>query len=216
MYQTELACFFVGERDYIQGSQIISQTINWLENLPANKDSDITLIDAKFSAITTKQVIASIQSDLDEQKIGELSVLVNENSITVHLFESSNEVTIRTPDTPPAYDNLVEVDKLNGQANFSSLKGDLNSILCSIIAANKKLHANLSDSVYDIWFTGFRNAEIPSKTAKLPTEGIISFNNMMTMGKGPYQTLSKVTVYDTTDSNNPVIDTFIISFAYKS
>lgn len=208
----KLDCFFVGDRPYIQGSQIIAKCVAALHTL--YEGTEIVLQEAKFVQITENEVFISDTTNDKMDVIGQLELSINESDTVIYINTNKIKVNRRSIESTTFDYSFSEKDQLNGLIEFNTDHANFESLLCVLIAANKKLHNDLSDSTHDIWFTGLRKASIYTSSNKLPSRGSINFKHLMTAGKGSHQTISEVSILDATEKNN--LPQFIISFAYKS
>lgn len=208
----KLDCFFVGDRTYIQGSQIIQKVCeNLTETNPASK---IFLTEAKFTSISDNEIFMSDAQEPSLEKIGFIEFTINETCKLIHIYTNTNRIEKRVEDAPGFKFNFESQDQLNGELKFSTSESSFQLLLCTIIAANKKLHNDLSDSTHDIWFTGIRKAQLNTLDNANAKEGKIILKHMMTVGKSTHQTISEVTIASSSSSTS--FNSFIISFAYKS
>lgn len=206
-----LSSSFVGSRSYIQGSQMLNGAAHVIRDI--YRVEDIRLVDAKYSSITNREVFVGSEEGMMDSLFGSVTFSVDSVDRRFYFYGGENEVEGRVPELGITYRDLVNVSHLSGTAVFEHKKASLDGLLCSIVAANKKIHSTLGENVRDIWFTGLRRASIPVDSVELPCSGEIHFKNLVERGSSQVQTLSQVDVI----SNQQGIEnlTFLISFAYK-
>lgn len=206
----KLESAFVGGRPYIQGSQMVSNSTSFIRR--NNPTKTIVLNQAKFIKTTDKEVFISSTKSLNLTELGSLDYSIDNKNNSFHLY-CNEDIVQRHKDSQDSNIVFLEVDKLNAVVSFNDSATNLDSILRSIISASKKLHSDLSSQTRDVWFTGFRGAEINTDSDMLPKSGRIHFKHLLTIGKEQFQTLSDVWISDDETVND--IPKFKLMFAYK-
>ena len=201
-----------GQRDYVQGSQILSQTASNLSNYGVR-----TLCQATFSKIT---------SCLVEMQVMNRTAALPENAIGTAIFNDNIEEPIRiawleTDRPAPRVDLPLrchweyrkgnDPTSLDAEFMLSSMH-DTNDFLDGLIQTIKLRHSTLSRDVHDIWFTGVRRATIPA--CEFPvSEGILTIRADRIIGKdNVYQSLQNARL---TAANGVIAEAFV-SFSFKS
>jgi hypothetical protein len=212
-----LDIFFRGKRPYIQGSLILSAAAALLCQA-GSKDTghDLTLIKAKFSNITDKGLILSDEASAphaDAALIGDASFRGGDGVKTVYFFEDKTVVPARRDDRGSLLTNLTITEPLNGTASYDILPS-IDELLGAIVEAVKALHQALGKTVYDVWFTGFSGAKLPTTAVDISTTGTLTIKNMMRRGtEEQYQTLFRI---ELNQDNQDAPQSFMLTFAYKT
>jgi len=194
----KLNVFLRGSRSYVQGSQILGRTADWL--FEAGLD-DAILVDAKFSQITSHPIIAfglgDERPDIQGVPIGQARYRRGDDLIEI-LY--ANAATCPAPwigDQASKLESFTDHGDLSGEARVA-LDGTQEGYLAAVIETVKKLHQSLATEVEDIWFTALTGAALPitpndSETASITVAPLLARNH-----DGRKQTFSSVTVADET------------------
>jgi len=190
----KLDVFLRGSRDYVQGSQILGRTADWL--LHAGIGGAV-LFEAKFSRITRHPVIAFRQGQTDpvdaNRLIGKARYRFGDQTFAINYADADGESAPWIDDQPSKLEAFSDNGELHGEARVV-LDGTQEGYLSAVIETVKKLHQSLATNVTDIWFTALSGANLPvvpghSGTAVLSVEPLLARNQ-----EGRKQTLSKITV----------------------
>lgn len=160
-----LSVYLRGSRNYIQGSQILGRTAEWLAN--ERVDPSLVLVAAKFSRITAQGVVATLASN-DEQSsvraatwIGEARYSAAGYSPTVHFHERVGHRAETIADTKTRLQDFIVEGRLMASTSYE-VDGTHESFIGATIESVKRLHASLENNVTDIWFTGLTTAQLPA------------------------------------------------------
>lgn len=206
-----LDVYLRGTRNYVQGSQILGRTSDWLSELD---EGALHLVSAKFSRITERGVIAVLDASDDEiasgKWIGQARYQGADTVKVVHFGDRDGIGALRIADVPSRLTNFRREGRLAGTATAKH-DGSQEAFLASIIETVKRLHADLADDIADIWFTGLAQAQLPlSKSCG--TEVSISISPLLERKQdGRLLTLTRV---ETTKSGT-AIQPFSIGFSCR-
>lgn len=212
----DLPVFFRGKRNYIQGSMILSLAAEKLiaEGIIQDIES-AKLIKAKFNQITDKGVkllVADQHDKKDDIILGEASFSENSNSLKVYFIEDTQNTPPQEEDRSSLIQNFTITEELNGTCVFT-IEPTLDDKLASIVEVVKTLHSDLSNDVYDIWFTGFSGANFPLNSQNISTSGKITVKNVMKKKTPDFiQTLFRITI---DEPESGMSSSFMLTFAYK-
>ena len=217
MSYIDLPVFFRGSRTYIQGSVILSLAAQALIDEGFIKDlGSAKLLKAKFNQISDKGVkLLAPGASLGDNDVvlGEATLKDDSGVLTVQFIEDSDVTPPREDDRPSLIDDYTITEPLNGSCAYA-IDATLDDLLASVVEVVKALHADLSDDVYDIWFTGFSGASFPLDPSHIAKTGSISVRNMMKKNAPDFiQTLFRITMSDE-KSDKP--SAFMLTFAYKT
>ncbi len=191
-------------RNYVQGSQMLGRVS---EKVAA---PDTRLKSAAFRRITDRQVsMLRLDTGVAEPEgaLGTIEYATSESSVRVALLEG--EQLAPEGDLPPN----VTWTKTTGQAALTAdyeLSGvhDLEDFVVAFVQTIKEEHAALNDEIRDIWFTGLRNANLPTDGAFPMNSGTLELRGGRVMGRdGAYQSMQ-------TFSFGPMSGA--VSFSFKS
>lgn len=193
--RSPLDVFYRGERNYIQGSLIISLCAEKLtEMLPAEKHP-VFLREAKFSALINQAVDYSFSAKPEHGGAGTLRFSTGDQDFIATIFAADQPSPPRRPDEVSRIVDLAEGARLCGEAGYRDL-ASFDDAISAVVELNKELHARLSDDLEDIWFAGLRNAELPVAGSPFGASGRITLDLMV---ERPWQdrilTLSQVAVH---------------------
>jgi hypothetical protein len=156
-------------RSYVQGTQMIARASEQLAPASAN------LVGAKFSRLTDRQVFAGVSDESSQAGdcIGSLNFHCPLEQRVILLFEGPQLAPLRQSTAGPKLAALDHDGSLSGTYSFNNAVG-LEGIVEALVQGIKLMHEGISlngqsAQVSDIWFTGMRNFEIPTRS--LPSEG---------------------------------------------
>lgn len=208
MTSQALPVFLRGDRNYIQGTQIVAR----LAERVASEGSRLT--QATFSRITANTVCWLPPG------LGETDQLIGQ----VHFVKDGQEQAYRLLDSgeaAPRMDKAMDVQltlvkapaPLAGQYRFET-PGDLESLLNVMVQAVKALHERLDPGVHDVWFTGMRQFALPVQGWSGPFSGVIDIRHRRLVRRGPqYQSLVEVIV---SGHDGQARQQGVFNFAFKS
>ena len=157
----ELDVFLRGSRSYVQGSQILGRTADWLLQTGLH---GAVLVDAKFSQITDHPVIAFRHADMQPGQagspIGRAVYRLGDEKIDVLYADAKAGLAPRIEDQPTKLSSFLDHGDLRGEARLA-LDGTQEGYLAAVIETVKTLHQSLASEVADIWFTALSGAELP-------------------------------------------------------
>jgi len=209
--QTLDVCFR-GNRTYIQGSLILSLAAETVGELKS-----ATVAKCKFSTITDKGVYLRLENEASQdghELIGEAVFKSDDETVIAYFFEDPDVTPPRQDDRPSLLSKLDRFDKLNGLAAYD-IEPILDDLVAAVVEAVKALHQDISEDVYDIWFTGFSGAKFPVNSVDIASKGEIEIKNVMHRGSPEqYQTLFRVSVRPEGDAKDEFA--FMLTFAYKT
>lgn len=217
MSYIDLPVFFRGSRTYIQGSVILSLAAQVLINEGFIKDlCSAKLLKAKFNQISDKGVVLLSPGAVlgeDDLVLGEATFKDDSGVLTVQFVEDASVTPPREEDRPSLIQDFTITEPLNGSCAYT-IDTTLDDLLASVVEVVKALHADLSDDVYDIWFTGFSGASFSLDPSHIANIGTIAVRNMMKKNAPDFiQTLFRITLSDE-QSDKP--SAFMLTFAYKT
>ena len=202
-----LDVFFRGSRPYIQGSLILSQAAvvaqQWWQAT--------TLSASKFSEIVESSVWVSDEKS-EADSFGEATFSDGQgNNHRMYFFIDSGTPPPRHPDRGSCLTQFETDGDLNTRSEFE-IEPNPDDLLAAIVETTKTAHEKLPGDIRDVWFTGFRGADIPISPERIAPSGAIHLECRMHRGKGQqYQTLFAATV-ESADGEYE----FLLSFAYKN
>ncbi len=212
----DLPVFFRGKRTYIQGSVILSLAAQTMVSEGFIKDlSNAKLVKVKFNQISDKGVkllTPGSTPTVNDIVLGEASFKDGGDVLNIHFIEDTPVTPPRENDRPSLMQNFTIAEPLIGGCDYK-INATLDDLLAAVVEVVKALHADLSDDVYDIWFTGFSGAAYPLDPKAIATRGTIAVRNIMKKNAPDFiQTLFRITLSDE-KSNKP--SAFMLTFAYK-
>lgn len=219
MISQKLDVFLRGDRNYVQGSQVLARSLDLLEAaLPAGSVA-WSLNSAKFEYITRGAVYA-VEGQVDaplSKKIGVATFSRKNQRIKLtYVTDESSPVVHRADKVSP----ILNFTILSGTGALLACRGSVlfdgsaESILEGIIAIVKRLHQSRGPGISDVWFTALKNASIAAHCDRICEEVFIDVEQRVSRLVGDrFQTLSVVTVRSTSEI---VIPEFQISFSYKA
>lgn len=197
--------FLRGERDYVQGTQLIAQAAKCL----AVSGTDAVFQQATFSTITRNDI--KFCTEKGEGSIGSVQFKGQEDRIT--LFVKEDENLARREDVLLSLDLIkIESDEAGAVAYQYTADDDFLGILDVIVQSIKAEHVSQFENAYDIWLTGLRRCNVPVgiQTAGL---GLITLKLMRKMEAiDNMQTLWSVDLHD--DAGTQV--SCVVTFVFKS
>jgi hypothetical protein len=207
----QLDVFLRGNRDYVQGSQILGRTADWL--IQAGHE-EAMLIQAKFSQTTQHPVMAFRRSEAEplaaKDLIGKARYRRDDEMIDIVFANASDGTVPWVGDQPSKREAFTDYGELRGEARIV-LDGTQEGYLAAVIETVKALHQSLATDVTDIWFTALSGAALPlapgqAETAFLKVEPLLTRNHDKRK-----QTLSEVTV----STEDGVVFRFNIAFSCR-
>ncbi len=205
-----------GERDYVQGTQMIARSAEILEECFGIEP---VLYTAAFHKITDHQVaVCTDESDLDEAAaLGDMLFTLDRDR-TAKLF------LIELPQTAPRevvpvgcrYEFIETVGEDLRHAIFQiSEIGGGEDLLVALVQSLKSLHETAFPGASNIWFTGLRDGKIPMGTT---LAGLGSCRLELRIirrlpGRVGWQSMTTATVLDDDDERRAEA---VMSFAFKS
>lgn len=213
----QLKVYLNGDRDYIQGSQILARSAV----LVNNQYPGSCLISAGFSH-TTKHNVMAIISPGNEiinhentgREIGRAQFVCGQTNIPVSFYETGEQankcdllqrVILKPEDNPQTTDNVARFLYSNVRC--------FEDFLDMIVQSAKMHHIRSTSDIYDVWFTGIRGCMIPVMTDDETTSGITDIEIVRSTNKQrQWQTISKIEIRAENGKNHNAA----VSFAYKS
>lgn len=211
--QSPLSVFLRGQRTYVQGSQILGRTGDWLAQLGF---SDATLQSAKFTSVTNRNVLARIGDSAGEvakslNQIGTAKYRAATGPLAVSFFETGDALAPRIADGQSRLSSLEDQGSLSGGSRFST-EGSHEDYLAAVIETVKALHGSLGSRVVDIWFTAITGCDLPVVTGA-PMSGDLKISPILARNlEKRRQTLSRVETV-CSESTGAGIAPFNISFS---
>jgi hypothetical protein len=205
---SNLNVFICGNRDYIQGTQIVARSIDKL------KLASSLLLQCQFKEILRNLVRLSVSDSDRTSSIGE-AIFQDNQGVRRTVYFMKSEVKAACLDEEMKIDWLVRKgDKpLFGIINFKDVK-NIEDALNVMVQGVKYLHSELNNSVYDIWWTGLRGATMSTDWPKSRSSGTIEVTPQRVLRDNKvYQTLLRLKW--TFDSDEPD-QSATISFVVKS
>jgi hypothetical protein len=215
MHQIEV--YLNGDRDYIQGSQILARSAV----LVNNRYPGSCLISAGFNHITKHNVIAIISpgnettnNEKTGHEIGRAQFVCGQINIPVSFYETREQanrcdllqrVILKPVDNPKTTDNIARFV----YSNVHSFEDCLDMIVQSA----KMHHIRSTPDIYDVWFTGIRGCMIPAMPDEDTISGVIDIEIVRSTSKQlQWQTISRIEIR----AENGNVYRAVVSFAYKS
>ncbi len=188
----QLEVYLRGSRTYVQGSQILGRTGEWLQS--GTNTGQLCLIAAKFLKITDCGVVAVANPEIDglaANWIGEARYDGADGVQTVRFQEVGGEPAPRIQDAPSRIKDFTCDGRLAGSATYL-IDGTHESCIAAIIEIVKRLHAHIDRDVQDIWFTGLASVRLPL-SAPYQSEATISVRPLLERAQeGRLLTLSRI------------------------
>jgi hypothetical protein len=159
-----LPVYLRGARTYVQGSQILARTGEWLADELGQ--ASLKLAVAKFVRITDCGVEAVFDPAEDNNPaaagpwIGEARYATPAAPSIVRYRELTGAAAPRIADVPSRIQDFHSCGRLACTAHYT-ISGSQESFLAATIEIVKRLHAELGPAVSDIWFTGLASAALP-------------------------------------------------------
>jgi hypothetical protein len=153
----EVDVFLRGERDYVQGTQLIARASAFLAEEGAH------LSQATFHRITSHRVALQLLSAVvpGDEVIGQVQ-FDGAHAVSGLAFL---ELPQPAPRTSAGMGVVIEGSEfeapLHGVYRFALEIGDLESVLNVLVQSIKALHERLDPGVHDVWFTGMRRFPLP-------------------------------------------------------
>jgi len=185
--------FLKGNRNYIQGSQIIARLSDLLPEA-----NEYFLFSASFKKITDNCLYyLYANDDFNKENIAIGSVIFksykSENSIKYLIFECLNKRAPLIQDDIKDYNhNFLLKEALTSNINLT-VKNDFESVVECIVFFLKKLHSEHKKNVENIWFSEINNGNIPIFKKKNYIQADLFINNIFNKKiNNKFLTLSKV------------------------
>jgi hypothetical protein len=153
---TELDVYLRGDRDYVQGTQLIARACEVLSRAASGLGT------ATFHRITSNQV--GLQPSLATRSPDTVVGRIELEGITPSAwdFVDLNQPAPRRVTTMGISTEMSTLESpLNAVYRFDVESGDLESILNVLVQSIRALHQALDPLVHDVWFTGMRRFPIP-------------------------------------------------------
>ena len=211
MGEIPLDVFLRGERNYVQGTQLVARIAD------AIAPSSAFLVEAEFHRLTENCVVARGVQDTSEPQnapIGRVAFSVNGRPLEFRLEE--------TPRPAPRLDRAMPIRFVrHDPSTYESASyayegaGDLESGLNVIVQATKDSHELYRGGATDIWLTGLRRCAFPADWPSAFGKGTVSVERLRTMagdGGARRQTMSRVTM-SAADAPQPL--TGFVTFAFR-
>lgn len=207
-----LDVFLNGNRNYVQGTQILARTAELIQLM--SRDA-FSLSEFAFKQTTLNLVGVSLSEQAPES---------DEPAIGAAIFTSARSrlyARFVDLDTPAPRANVPETIALcliaggadgNGRFSFAAASSFEDSLRI-IVQSVKTLHGAFAEDAHDIWLTGMRNAAIPIREGFASADGEIEIALMRIMRSPPqYQTLSRIAIVVGAKD----LQTFFVTFALRS
>ena len=209
--RTHTADFFlVGDREYVQGTQMIARGADIIR---ATCGEHFSLTTAAFKRITSNNVvIAEVVADEDapSASVGYAVYDGDQGRQLLH-FLDSGVIAQRTDEYRSGSCTLARSARdLTGSFVYSRVTS-FEGMLSVVIRCLKLLHQALPGNVRDIWFTGCRHASLPVRDPFPANQGGIEIEHLRLMRTpSRCQTLSQVKIVG--DSEVPASAVFSITY----
>lgn len=204
-----LRAFLRGDRNYIQGTQLIARCAELFD------DPSAFLFDAAFTEITEKEVIAcppEVASTWSFSTIGRVAFQVGDTIHQLALLKTQRSVERLDADMNIAYAVMPSEQQFEGVATFSGIT-DIEGMLNVIVQTIKSLHSTSEPKAEDIWFTGLRRLPLPAKWDVSLANGQVTVKCMRRMNNDVnVQTMLQTAIEFTDD---PRRLTGMVSFAFR-
>lgn len=178
--QALLDVYFCGDREYIQGSQIISKSRDWLLSRGLSPQA---LTSAEFREIIAEKCVVSCNdSALPIKASAQLKFIDSKsNPINVFVFKScTGEAPFRqAEEQKQPYDFTLNTqgEELPYRASTQFVyDGCFGSLMKTCVEFSKVLHLAAFPGCQDVWFSGIRNGNIPTDLPNDPTPRTISID----------------------------------------
>jgi hypothetical protein len=212
MKKNKLSVFLKGERDYVQGTQIISRLS---EVLPS--EEQFFLESASFNKITNKYIFFVDNDNFSHLKNNLLGYVIfkpvsKKGNIKYVFFEDTDHIApfVEDHEIDLKY-NFVSKHDLSANINFTVLN-NFEAILESIIYFVKKLHTEHKENISNVWFSAINKATIPlTNNNKIIQAELVIINLMNKKISNKFLTLSNV-AFNSSELNF----TCNLTFAYDS
>ncbi|WP_095590588.1 hypothetical protein [Actibacterium ureilyticum] len=197
--------FLRGDRDYIQGTQIIARASETLEAGPWRFER------TGFSAIT-RNLIAFADQDTDGSAIGTVCFVDDTGAERIlHVIDSGAPAPHRDQPIPAAATRQESGAAAEPRYAFSRVRG-FEDMLNAIVIAIKTEHTVRFTGCTDIWLTGMRGLNLPVEGA-FPENGQIGLQMMRALaGEKGQQTLWRV---DIQANDGTAFARGAVTFSYK-
>ncbi len=158
-----LDVYLRGSRDYVQASQILARSGEWLAD--GLGQAHLKLAVAKFVRITQCGVAAVLDPPdgglaAAGRWIGEARYTSPAGLRIVRYREMISAPAQRIADVPSRIADFRQTGRLACKAHYS-IDGSAESFLAATIEIVKRLHGELAVGICDIWFTGLASAALP-------------------------------------------------------
>lgn len=179
-----LPVFLNSARPYVQGTQMVARTAEWItEKIGAQ---DITFTACAFRSITDQLVAIGPAAPADgdaERFIGTATFMAGGAPLDFGFYTTHDPAPRGTVAEPCTY-RLSEGGPRDTSQVFeiAGIQG-LEGLLVAMVQCLKTVHAGLAPDVHDIWFTGLRGAAIPCGDALADTR--LTLTRVRMMGKTP-------------------------------
>ena len=218
--------FIRGERDYIQGTQMVARASDWLRSNISQPDTAV-LKQCQFTEITKNKIllvpleVVKQTPDLNARMVGRAQWLPDQNIETAPL----DFAFVYAKEQAPAYDKQMNLSHqltsgpkpLDAEVKFSHVCG-VEDALNLFVQSIKQCHSNISADVIDVWWTGMRGGNFPLIWPSEWTAGQLSLTQQRINGKDrSYQSMTraKFMFSQSTLEWGKSLE-FSVSFAFKS
>lgn len=213
-------------RDYVQGTQILGRTSEFL--LPHGA---LSLTSAAFHRISDHSVtLISAQEFFGDtaRLLGKASFsAADAQSIEVVFVEEDGRAPVSARPENCDYEMIEQTGDLDARFRLSQIS-NIEDFLVGLVQSVKGLHANLGPDVHDIWFTGLRRTNLQIGDGQIPATGFLALSEMrrlpspggtQTMISFQYETVTsemKATHSIENDVQHAGVVSGVITFVYKS
>ena len=159
----KLECVLRGDRDYIQGSQILNGCALRVNALHPNAQ----IVSCKLAKITTVELYCSEQKNIKgyKQSIGRVDFNCGGQLVTLHVMEKDDSRPVnRVIDSNSTIKKIEFGERFSGKAR-TDYDGSTGAKLASLVEVVKSLHSRSSPNSEGIWFTGLLDSTISIHTS---------------------------------------------------
>lgn len=197
--ERRLDVFLRGSRTYVQGSQLLGRTAEWLIELG---HSQAVLSHSKFTTITDHIVQAQLKPEVSgagssKSRVGEAMYFSGGREIKVEFFDRADARAPRRADEPSRRTDFIDRGEGRGEAQVE-VNGTHESTIAAVIETVKALHSSLGPKVEDIWFTSLAGAALPLMPRPPFVARVIVMPLFARRQGGRLQTLSQIEIRDGT------------------
>lgn len=159
-----LDLFFRGDRDYIQGSLILSECVEWYLSRQASEPI-ATVSAATFSSIVTRPCTVRVwEKGLQKETLFRARIDLTSkagNKVSLAVLETDRKALApRHPDSGSRLTEFTNEGKLGCVARYVN-GGSLETFLQALIETNKRCHSETYASAKNIWFLSLFDVNLP-------------------------------------------------------